>query len=279
MKHISHSILLLICLTVLSSVSCVKAQETKCINQMDRWSSGNENNLSGAVKSVRVEEQIYEFEGHFIYEHNKPLLKERFKFDRQGRKVEKYTYTIEGRESPKSVSTYNEKNWLITNDTYSALSNKPYLQTRYIYDELGNVEEIAQYNIEDNSLLQKWVFTNDLQKRYFEFTDYDSRDRQRTQIGFKRDKKCRIVETFAYQPDNKLGVRSVISYDKNDIPISVINYSSENIIIDKRKYEYEFDDKGNWIKKSDFKWKEKDEKSDWKLMSDIYRKIEYFNKK
>ncbi len=279
MKHLSHSILLLICLTVLISASCVNAQEKQCVNQMDRWASGNEDNLSGAVKSVKIEEQIFEFEGHFIYKHNKPLLKERFEFDRQGRKVEEYTYTIEGRESPKSVSKYNEKNWLITNDTFSALSNKSYLQTRYVYDELGNVKEIAQYNIEDNTLLQKWVFTNDLQKNYFEFVDIDSKNKQRMRVGFKRDEKCRLAEVFSYKPNNELGTKSVISFDKNDIPISVINYSSENTVIDKRKYEYEFDSQGNWIKKSDFKLIEKDGKSDWKLMNTVYRKIEYFDTK
>jgi hypothetical protein len=133
MRHIQRSILLLTCLTVLFFASCVETQEKQCVNQMDRWSSGNEMNLSGAVKSVRVEKQIYEFEGDFIYKHDKkPLLKERFEFDRQGREIEDYTYTIDGRESPKSVSSYNEKNWLIKNDTFSALSNKPYLQTRYV---------------------------------------------------------------------------------------------------------------------------------------------------
>ncbi len=278
MQHIQRSILLLICLTVLFA-SCTTAQQKQCINQMDRWSSGNENNLSGAVKSIRVEEQIYEFEGDFIYKHDKPLLKERFEFDRQRRKTEHYTYTTDGRESPKSTSSYNEKNWIIKDDAYSALSQKPYLQTRYIYDDFGNVKEIAQYNIEDDSLLQKWVFTNDLQKKYFEFADFDSRNKQRMRVGFKRDEKCRLAEIFAYQPDGKLGTKSIFSFDKNDIPISVVNYSNENTVIGKRKYEYEFDNQGNWIKKSDFAWTEKEGKSDWKLMNVVYRKIEYFDTK
>lgn len=63
-------------------------------------------------------------------------------------------------------------------------------------------------------MLQKWVFTNDLQKKYFEFADFDSRNKQRMRVGFKRDEKCRLAEIFAYQPDNKLGVKSVISFDK-----------------------------------------------------------------
>ncbi len=278
MRYIHHSILLLICLTVLFA-SFVAAQEKRCVNQIDRWSSGNETNLSGAVKSVRVEEQVYEFEGDFFYENDKPLLKERFEFDRQGRKIEHYIYLINGKELPKSVSTYNEKNWLVKDDAFSALSNKPYLQTRYIYDEFGNVKEIAQYNLEKDSLLQKWVFTNDLQKKYFEFTDFDSRSKQRMRVGFKRDEKCRIAEIYAYQPDGKLEVRRVISFDKNDIPISVVNYSSENTAIGKRKYEYEFDAQGNWKKKSDFELREKDEKSDWKLMNVVYRKIDYYDSK
>ena len=279
MRHNCYSILLLICLTVSFSASCVKAQEKQCINQMDRWSSGNETNLSGAVKSVRVEEQVYEFEGDFIYKNDKPLLKERFEFDREGRKIEDYTYTIDGRESPKSVSAYNEKNWLIKDDAFSALSNKPYLQTRYTYDGFGNVKEIAQYNIEDDSLLQKWIFTNDLQKRYFELTDFDSGNKQRMRVGFKRDEKCRLAEIFAYQADDKLGVKSVISFDKNDVPISVVNYSNANEVLSKRKYEYEFDSQGNWTKKSDFELREKEGKSDWKLMNVVYRKIEYYNSK
>lgn len=121
MLYKARTILLFICLTVLFA-SCAVAQEKQCVNQMDRWSSGNEMNLSGAVKSVRIEEQIYEFEGDFIYKHDKPLLNERFEFDRQGRKIEDYTYTTDGRESPKSASSYNEKNWLIKNDTFSALT-------------------------------------------------------------------------------------------------------------------------------------------------------------
>lgn len=278
MLYLSRSILLVICLTVLFA-SCTTAQQKQCTNQMDRWSSGNENNLSGAVKSVHVREQIYEFEGDSIYNNDKPLLKERFEFDRQGRKTEHYTYTTDGRESPKSISSYNEKNWIIKDDAFSGLNQKPYLQTRYIYDEFGNVKEIAQYNIEDNSLLQKLVFTNDLKKKYFEFADFDSKNKQRMRVGFKRDEKCRLAEIFAYQPDGKLGVKSVFSFNNNDIPVSVINYSNDNAVIGKRKYEYEFDNQRNWVKKSDFAWTEKDGKSDWKLMNVVYRKIEYFDTK
>ncbi|HMS40287.1 MAG TPA: hypothetical protein PKE69_08680, partial [Pyrinomonadaceae bacterium] len=225
------------------------------MNQIDRWSSGNETNLSGAVKSVRVEEQVYEFEGDFFYENDKPLLKERFEFDRQGRKIEHYIYLINGKELPKSVSTYNEKNWLVKDDAFSALSNKPYLQTRYIYDEFGNVKEIAQYNLEKDSLLQKWVFTNDLQKKYFEFTDFDSRSKQRMRVGFKRDEKCRIAEIYAYQPDGKLEVRRVISFDKNDLYVFSRRHHYEFIFNhighkqEKENPEYIIDDNGS----TDFK--------------------------
>lgn len=278
MFYKARTILLLICLTVLFS-SCAVAQEKQCVNQMDRWSSGNENNISGAVKSIRVEEQVYEFEGDFIYKNDKPLLKERFEFDRQGRKIEHYTYTTEGRESPKSVSSYNEKNWLAKDDAFSGLSQKPYLQTRYTYDDFGNVQEVAQYNLEDNKILQKWVFTNDLKKKYFEFIDSDSSNKQRLRVGFKRDGKCRLAEVFAYQSDGRLGMKSVISFDEKGIPISVVHYSNDNSVIGKRKYEYEFDKQGNWIKKSDLALKEKDGKSDWKLMNVVYRKIEYFDTK
>lgn len=130
-------------LAVLASILNVTAQSRPCVNQIDRWSNWNELNVSGPVKSIRVEEQIYEPETHLLYRDEKPLLKERFEFDRLGRKIEKYSYTTQGSESPKTVSIYDERGWLIRQDTYSAITNKPYLETRYRYDGAGNILEVG----------------------------------------------------------------------------------------------------------------------------------------
>ena len=47
----------------------------------------------------------------------------------------------------------------------------------------------------------------------------------------------------------------------------------------KRKFEYEFDNQGNWIKQSHYSWEEEKGKFDWKLMRIEYRKIKYFDTK
>ena len=98
-------------------------------------------------------------------------------------------------------------------------------------------------------------------------------------IGFIRDGSCRISEMLAYQSDDDLGAKSVLFYDNKNNPISVIQYLNDGSVLGKRKFEYEFDNQGNWIKRSDFALKEEKGKSDWKLMNVAYRKIEYFDNK
>lgn len=236
-------------------------------------------NLTGPVKSVRVEEQVYEFETHFIYEHKEPLLKERFEFDREGRKVEEYTFTIYGHESPKTVSIYNDKGWLVRQDTYSALTEKPYLETRYEYDQSGNVLRAAQYSLDNGELLQKWDFKQDSGRNYFEFTDIDSRNEVRGRIGFTKDARCRIFEIVAFAKDGKATAKTALTFDDRNNPITTTTQSTSGEIMEKRKAEYEFDKSGNWTKKSDFVWKEGDGKADWKLMNVVYRNIEYYDTK
>lgn len=244
---------------------------------MDRWSSGNELYIAGPVKTIRVEEQIYEFEGDFIYDHDKPLLKERFEFDRQGKRTEDYTYTIDGRESPKTADIYNDKNWLTRQDTYSALTQKPYLETRYSYDRNGNILDAAQYSLDDNKLLQKWSFRYEPSRNYFEITDTDARNKVRTRVGFTKDAQCRTHEISTYQPDGELKTRTTLAFNGKDIPIGAITRSAIGAVLETRKFEYQFDSYGNWIKKSDFAWKDTNGKSAWKRMNVVYRKIEYYD--
>ena len=279
MFYLTRTILITVCLTVLSSVSCVSAQNKSCINQLDRWSSGNELKLKGPVKSIRVKEQIYVSEGDFIVNTDKIFLKERFEFGKEGRKSEEYSYTTDGRESPRTTSVYNEKSWLIRQDTYSATTQKPYLETRYIYDKAGNILEAAQYSLDDSKLLQKWSFVQDPTNRHFGFTDTDSRNKWRGRVGFTKDVQCRIREISSILEDGKIQAISSLEFDDKSNPITVVSKSASGEILGKRRFEYEFDLHGNWIKKSDFALNLEKGKSDWKLMNIVYREIEYYGAK
>ena len=265
-----------LCLIVLTLGSCVATQRL-CINQMDRWSSGNELYLNGPVKTVRVDEQVFESEGHFLHASKTPYLKERFEFDRNGRRVESYDYALDGRELPKTTDIYNEKNWLIRQDTYSALTKKPHLETRYSYDKDGNILEAAQYSLDDNKLLQKWNFVHDPTKNYFVLTDIDSQNRWNGQLGFLKDANCRVYEMSAFSKNGTLAARITLSYDNGGIPVASVTSNAAGKITETRKVEYEFDSRGNWIKKSDFAQKTANGNSTWKLMNIVYRRIEYYN--
>jgi hypothetical protein len=285
MRHIHHPILLLICLTVLFSVFCVFAQNKDetivfpCKNQAEVEYIGFEK-IIGAVELMNVETETLVSEGHTIFTNKgKPMLFATYKYDRQGRLSEKNFYRTDGVAMPKSTFDYNSENKVIKENHFSAVSQKPYLESRYIYNNDGTLKEIVGSNIEKNDFLSKKVFNYDASRNYFEFIESYSYSSPDLRIGFTQDAKCRFSEVFGFTRDGKVAGKQVISFDEKDNPNLITAFSNDGLILGKRKIEYEFDKQGNWTKKLHYSWEEKDGKSDWKLMRIEYRKIKYYDSK
>ncbi len=268
-----RSILLLICLTVLfSSSSCVFAQEKKeiktfvCKNQAEVKFIGFEK-IVGAVESMDVETETLVSEGHTIFTNKgKPFLFATYKYDRQGRLAEKNFYRTDGKALPKSTFDYDSKNKLIRENYFSAITQKPYLESKYIYNDNGTLKERIGSDIEKNDFLSKTVFSYDLGKNYFEYIDYNFRLQPELRIGYTQDAKCRFSETFGFTRDGKIAGKNVINFDDKDNPILITYHSNDGSILGKRKLEYEFDKQGNWTKQSHYSWEKENDKFDWKLM-------------
>ncbi len=174
-----RSILLLICLTVLFA-SFVGAQEKQdgkpfpCKNQAEVEYIGFEK-IVGAVESMDVETETMISEGHTIFTNKgKPITFATYKFDRQGRLSEKNFYNIDGKASPKNTFDYDSENKITKENYISATTEKPYLESKYIYNNDGTLKEIIGSNIEKNYFLGKEVFTYDSTRNYFEVTEYNS---------------------------------------------------------------------------------------------------------
>ena len=284
MRHIQRSILLLICLTIPFSASCVFAQNKKgtqifpCKNQAEVKYIGFEK-IVGSVESMDVETETLVSEGHTIFTNKgKPIIFATYKYDRQGRLSEKNFYNISGKASPKNTFDYDSDNRVIKENYFSVEPSKVYLESNFIYNSDGTPKEIIGSNIEKNYPLGKDVFSYDPTKNYFEVTEYNSYGPE-LRTGYTQDSKCRFSEIFGFTPDGEIAGKNVISFDNKDNPILTTAYSKEGVIVGKRKFEYEFDKQGNWTKQSHYSWEEKNGEFSWKLTKIEYRKIKYYDSK
>ncbi len=285
MRHIQRSILFLICLTVLFlhlvffAQDKTKAKLFPCKNQAEVEYIGFEK-IIGAVESMNVETETLVSEGDTIFTNkDKPMLFATYKYDRQGRLYEKNFYGTDGVAMPKSTFDYNSKNKVIKENDYSAISQKPYLESQYIYNNNGTLREIIGSDIEKNDFLSKKVFNYDASRNYFEFIESYSYSSPDFRIGFTQDAKCRFSEIFGFTRDGKVAGKQAVIFDNKDNPILITAFSNDGSIFGKRKFEYEFDKQGNWTKQSHYSWEEENRKFDWKLVRIEYRKIKYYDSK
>lgn len=267
-----------------SCVSLVNAQEKQngkpylCKNQFEVDYIGYERIL-GPVETANIERETLVSEGHTLFTNKgKPYVFATYKYDRSGRLIEKNFYRVDGVALPKSTFDYNAAGDLVKENYFSAITNKPHLETNYIYEN-GFLKESIGRNIEDGGFLSKKVFTYDSNKNYFEFEETTSYKSPTIRVGFRQDEKCRFAEAFGYGDNGNVAGRSVINFDSFDNPSSIISYSSDGTILAKRKYEYKYDKYNNWTEQSDFSWKTENGKPEWVLVEIGYRKIKYFDTK
>ncbi len=283
MVRLPRKILIGISITVLC-VSFVNAQEKRngttysCKNQFEVDYIGYERIL-GPVETAHIERETLVSEGHTLFTNKgKPYVFATYKYDRNGRLIEKNFYRMDGVPLPKSTFDYNAAGELVKENYFSAITNKPYLETDYIYEN-GFLKESIGRNIEDGGLLSKQVFSYDSNRKYFEFVETKSYKSPTIRVGFRQDEKCRFAEVFGYGENGKVAVRSVINFDSFDNPNSIISYSNEGTVLAKRKYEYKYDKYNNWTEQSDFSWKPNIGRPEWVLVEIGYRKIKYFETK
>jgi hypothetical protein len=164
MFYLSRSILLLICLTVLFPAFFVVAQEKEnvksfpCKNQAEVEFIGFEK-FAGAVESMNVETETLVSEGHTLFTNKgKPFLFATYKYDRQGRLSEKNFYRSDGVALPKSSFDYDSDGKIIKENHFSAITQKSYLETKYIYEN-GLLKEILGLSLDDNKALSRQIFS------------------------------------------------------------------------------------------------------------------------
>lgn len=265
--------LILACLTVLAG--CSSGSQTgvqpRCMNHVESYfvtTYRDDEKLSGAVRSVRTEKS--------------ESISDEF-YDRQGRKIAKVDMDADRVPVISHSFEYGGNGFLERDTAFAGLPEAQVTlsETTYAYNEDGTTREIRDVlvNQMDKSETQlTGVFTN-AAGNYFLY-DRGAGTESRLSLGIQRDEQCRISAVYDLGRFGGIGLwstKTVFAYDENGNPISVGRYTRFGTAREQLKYEYEFDEKANWVKKSEFSWREKDGVSGWQLVGHESRTIEYFD--
>lgn len=167
-------------------------------------------------------------------------------YDRQGRETERVTFDTKGEITHRTVSIYDANGNMIKAVTYGAVREINFYDT-FQYD--GNGHKIrADYFTADGSTRGNDVFIYDSRGNLIEIIHSAGTLQHRD--AFKYDDHGNRTEWSAYDRDGNRGLK--VSWDYSDdskgIPTEFLKYDSNDKVLSKEVYTYEFDARGNWIK-------------------------------
>ena len=230
------------------------------------------------MKSITVETEEHEFTTHFMDFGNryKRKLFQTSKFDRDGKRVEKFHYRIDGVALPKTTYSYDSNGVLLKENYYSAVSGEPYLETIYTYDSQGKLKQEISRNIEDNKVFSRKLYSHDLKRNYTEVVEYNSDSVVRGKLGFSWNNQGKVSEVIGFSPKGEILGKGTISYDEKGNIAEMVCSPSDGSPERREKYTYDFDGQGNWVKKTLYHWVTEEGKSKYKLMNITYRTMVYY---
>ena len=215
-----------------------------CASGTDKKNSLKEQNLKGNVKTLK--EFWYDpiIESGKITKTNEKANQSFISlFDNNGNQIELKYYS--------QGNLYYEITF-----KYDSLSN---LIEDYKYNERGELKEKNIYKndakgnkIEKNNFKVKVIYNYDDMGNMIEESTYSSSGNLRKKYIYKYDDKGNKIEGILYDSKGNLESKFTYKYDKDNNVIEGKEYDMNNNIIEpiyRFKYEFENNEKGNWIKK------------------------------
>lgn len=171
-----------------------------------------------------------------------------YKYDSNNNCKESNSFKSNGVLSGKTISKYNQDNRVIEINFYEPDGS---LHFKFVkkYDVNGNNIESLEYNSEGN-----------LESRAFGVFDVNGKlvelgfviERKSYKAIYKYDSKNNLIEVQKYW-DSTLDEKLTYKYDENSNLIEESSIDSEGNLSPVISNKYDYDNKGNWIKKNIFK--------------------------
>lgn len=230
--------------------------------------------LKGKVKSVKLLENYrYKEQGKFT---NWGVLYNRqYNFDNTGRYTEfienkadgsfyyKTVYTYlpkekkaeisyvynEGQKASRKIWSYNAKAQKTEEQEYTKDGVKSWRYT-YAYDDKGNMTVMTGYR-HDGTMSSKTTWTYDAKGNMLtylvETPGYANSSRK-----YVYDNKGNMKEEIWYNGEDEVEFRFVRSYDAQGSVVEELKYRGMDDLRDKTTWQFVYDSKGNWTKRTQF---------------------------
>lgn len=266
--------LTLICLTflfVVVSIAQQKIESAVCNNQFIYPNADLDNFESpviGNVKQIQIQETD-------LSDNSQSDLVETVNYNEQGNITDTFLTDSKIKVFGKTVYSYDDKNRLIRKVTYNP-NGSAASEDIFKYDSNGNLIQEITRNPQSKVIIWQKDFSYDQKKNYTKFFD----KLHGYGFGFVKDAECRMTEVTSFKSDQTESSKAVINYDdeKNIVELTVYSASTGKIV-NKKKSEFEFDKRGNWITQIRYELSLENDTVVYKPIARIKRKIIYFDKK
>jgi len=173
----------------------------------------------------------------------------RYTYDNFDHLVERISYDPSGTQIQEDIYHYDKNGNLIENDRYNLLL-KQYNTFHHEYDKTGRKIEVVRRD-SDGAAQAIRTFTYDnlgTKSQTFEDMEYG----YRSVTKYLYDEYGNEIESYEYEADGSIKLRYVTEYDENENIISRVICSSNGSVIRSFRYEYRYDRKGNWSRKTEY---------------------------
>ena len=167
-------------------------------------------------------------------------------YDTNGREMERVSYNDSDEVTSRTVWVYQTNGNLIKSITHGASGEIRFYDT-FKYDENGHKIR-ADYFSADGSTRGNDVFVYDTRGYLTEITHSEGVLQYRD--TYKHDDRGNQTEWSVYDKSGQRGLKVCSGYsdDSRRNPTEFLRYNSDDKVVSKEVYTYEFDSRGNWIK-------------------------------
>lgn len=168
-------------------------------------------------------------------------------FDKNGNLTQAIDYNPNGSQEGISTFEYDQHGNKIK-ETYQSQKSSSLFTYKYQYSN-GRKTQEERHEGNGGAVIRK-NFTYDNKQNISEISEYESDGRLYRRTTFKYDEKNNKTEEARYNADGSLSSRTTYKYDDKGNQTEYVLYSEENVKEDSATYQYEYDQYGNWTKRT-----------------------------
>ena len=169
-------------------------------------------------------------------------------YNTQGNEVETLRYVATGSLAEKSVHTDNTSSKRTETMTYNPAGSL-LTKTLYLYDFQGRLSE--RTTLDDVGLIERTTYLHQPEKNTIEETTTYARQSPPVRRTHFHDSEGRKTATLTFARDGSVS-KTIPAYDDKGNETDRTVYAGDGAVLDHLRYEYEFDDVGNWVKQTEF---------------------------